>query len=61
MTERTSRPPEIPDRVKVEVYLTAREHRAIHRAAAQARVSRSAWVRALVVAALTDGTRRTTP
>jgi len=55
---RVGRPPEIPDRVTLYVYLTARERRAIARAAKRARISASAWMRALAVAALqADGVR----
>jgi hypothetical protein len=52
MTARIGRPPEIPDRVKLEVYLTAREREALARAATQAKVSASAWVRRLILDAL---------
>lgn len=56
---RTGRPPEIPDRVKLQVYLSRSELRAIARLAKGADVSTSAWVRKLVLAALRDRTGRT--
>ncbi len=49
---RLGRPTEIPNRVKLEVYLTGRERRAIVAAATQANVSASAWVRAAALTAL---------
>jgi hypothetical protein len=59
--KRLGRPPEIPNRVKVFVYLRAGERQAIARAAKRANVSTSAWMRATALAALTeDRTRRTT-
>jgi hypothetical protein len=54
------RPPEIPERVELTVYVSKREQAAVQRAAQQADVSTSAWVRALVLAALTERTGRTT-
>jgi hypothetical protein len=54
MPVRTGRPTEIPDRVTLYVYVTAREQRRIARAARRARLSASAWVRAAALAALED-------
>jgi hypothetical protein len=54
------RPPEIPNRRKLQVYLSAGELRAIARAAKHANVSTSAWMRAVALAALKDRTGRTT-
>jgi hypothetical protein len=48
------RPTEIPDRVKLEVYMTARERRRITQAAKRAKVSASAWMRGLALVALED-------
>jgi hypothetical protein len=58
--KRLGRPPEITDRVELVVYLSRKERGAIARAARQADVSVSAWVRAVALAALTDRTRRKT-
>jgi hypothetical protein len=52
---RRGRPPEIPDRVTLAVYLTAQERRRLARAARQQQMSTSAWVRAIALTAL-DGT-----
>jgi hypothetical protein len=49
------RPPEIPDRRTLTVYVSGREQRRITRAAKRAHVSVSAWLRALAVAALDAG------
>lgn len=49
---RPGRPPEIPNRVTLAVYLTAQERRALVRTAKQERRSASAWVRRLIVDAL---------
>lgn len=57
---KAGRPPEILNRVKLQVYLSAGELRAVARAAKHANVSASAWIRALAVAALKDRTGRTT-
>jgi hypothetical protein len=54
---RPGRPPEIPNRVTLAVYLTANERRALVRSARQAEVSASAWVRRLIVDALAVGSR----
>jgi len=54
---RIGRPPEIPNRVTLAVYLTAQERRALVRTAKQGRQSASAWVRRLIVDALGVGTR----
>jgi hypothetical protein len=51
---RIGRPPEIPNRVTLYVYLTVQEQRRIARAARRAKVSASAWTRACALAAL-DG------
>jgi hypothetical protein len=61
MLARTGRPPELPDRRKVEVYVTGREQGAIDRAARQAQLSRSAWVRGLVLVALRERRDTTRP
>ena len=58
--KRLGRPPEIPNRVKLFIYVTAGERQAIARAAKRANVSTSAWVRAVALAALPDRTGRTT-
>jgi hypothetical protein len=58
--KRLGRPTEIPDRVELVVYLTRSERREIVRAAQQAHVSASAWVRTVALAALKDRTRRPT-
>lgn len=58
--KKLGRPREIPDRVELVVYLTRVERAAIQRAAQRADVSTSAWVRAVVLAALPDRTRRST-
>jgi hypothetical protein len=52
MPVRLGRPPEIPDRVTLYVYVTATEQRRITRAARRAKVSASAWVRSVALAAL---------
>jgi hypothetical protein len=52
MPARLGRPPEIPDRVTLYVYVSAREQRRIARAARRAKVSASAWIRAVALAAL---------
>jgi hypothetical protein len=57
--KRLGRPPEIPDRVELIVYLSRSERGAIVRAAKRADVSASAWVRAVALAALKDRTKRT--
>jgi hypothetical protein len=57
---RIGRPPEIPNRVELVVYLSRPERTAIRRAAKRADVSTSAWVRAVALAALQDRTRRPT-
>jgi hypothetical protein len=46
------RPVEVPNRVQLKVYVTAGEGRRIVRAAEQAGLSTSAFVRAAVVASL---------
>jgi hypothetical protein len=46
------RPPEIPNRVTLYVYVTAQEQRRIARAARRAHLSASAWVRTVARAAL---------
>jgi len=51
-SRRIGRPPEIPDRVTLAVYLTAQERRALIRTARHAKVSASAWVRRLILDAL---------
>jgi hypothetical protein len=56
--KKLGRPPEIPNRVKLFVYLRAGERQAIARAAKQANVSTSAWMRAVALAALKDRTGR---
>lgn len=56
-SRRMGRPPEIPDRVTLAVYLTAQERRALVRTAKRAEVSASAWVRRLIVDALAVGSR----
>jgi hypothetical protein len=58
--KRLGRPPEIPDRVELVVYLSRSDRRAIIRAAKQADVSASAWVRAVALAALKDRAGRAT-
>lgn len=59
---RPGRPAEIPDRAKLQVYLSRSELRAVARRAKRADMSTSAWVRALVLAALKDRTTEgTTP
>jgi hypothetical protein len=58
--KRLGRPTEIPDRVELVVYLSGKERGGIVRAAKQANVSASAWVRAVALAALKDRTKRTT-
>jgi len=50
--KKLGRPPEIPDRVELVVYLSRKERGAIARAARQADVSVSAWVRAVALTAL---------
>jgi hypothetical protein len=58
--KKLGRPTEIPDRVRLDIYLSARELRAIAQAAKRANVSTSAWVRDKALTALTtDRTRRT--
>jgi hypothetical protein len=52
MPVRRGRPPEIPDRVTLYVYVSAPEQRRIARAAKRAHLSASAWLRALAQAAL---------
>jgi uncharacterized membrane protein len=52
MATRMGRPPEFKRRVRLEVLLEARERREITRAAKQARVSASAWMRTTALAAL---------
>jgi hypothetical protein len=59
MRSRTGRPPDFADRVKLQVYLERTERRAVEAVAKRANVSASAWVRALVLAALKDRTGRT--
>src|SRR5262249_7448154 len=56
--KRLGRPPEIPDRVELMVYLSRKERAAIVRAAKRAHVSASAWVRAVALAALPDRTTK---
>ena len=58
--KKLGRPTEIPDRVELVVYLRRKERGAIVRAARQADVSASAWVRAVALAALRDRTGRPT-
>jgi hypothetical protein len=58
--KKLGRPTEIPDRVRLNIYLSAGELRAIARAAKRAHVSTSAWVRAVALAALKDRTGRMT-
>jgi hypothetical protein len=60
MTTKAGRPPEISNRVKLQVYLSAGELRAIKRVAKQADVSASAWVRSAALATLRDRAGRTT-
>ena len=55
MAVRLGRPPEIPNRVTLWVYVTAQEQRRIARAAKRANLSASAWLRTLAVAALDAG------
>ena len=55
--QRRGRPPEIPNRVTLAVYLTAQERRALVRTAKQRQLSASAWVRRLVLDALAEGSR----
>jgi hypothetical protein len=57
--KKLGRPSEIPNRVKLFVYLTAGERQAIARAAKRANVSTSAWVRAVALTALHSRTGRT--
>jgi hypothetical protein len=57
---KAGRPPEIPNRRKLQVYLSRTELRAIKQVAKEANVSASAWVRAVALAALRDRTGRTT-
>jgi hypothetical protein len=52
------RPVEIPNRVTLYVYLTAGEQRRIARAARREKVSSSAWMRTLALAALNSGAQR---
>jgi hypothetical protein len=59
MPARLGRPPLFRRRVKLEVFLEAGELRAIKRAARQADVSASAWVRSVALAALNDSIGRT--
>jgi hypothetical protein len=49
---RLGRPRELPDRVRVSVYLTAREQRTLARVAQRAQLTTSAWLRRLVREAL---------
>jgi hypothetical protein len=58
MPVRRGRPPEIPDRVTLYVYVTAQEQRRIARAARRAKVSASAWLRARALAALENADAR---
>jgi hypothetical protein len=46
------RPPLIPNRTKVSIYVTRQESRRIARAARAQRLSASAWLRELALAAL---------
>jgi hypothetical protein len=57
LRKRRGRPPEIPHRIGLRVYVSRREGRAIAAAARQAGRSASAWVRAVAVAALPAGRR----
>ena len=50
------RPPEIPDRVTLYVYLTAAERRRIAQAAHRAKLSVSAWMRIAALTTLRGGT-----
>jgi hypothetical protein len=59
MPARLGRPPLFRHRVKLDVFFEAGELRAVKRAAKQADVSASAWVRAAALAALKDRTGRT--
>jgi hypothetical protein len=53
-TRKRGRPPLIPNRTKLAVYVTRQESRRIARVARAQRVSASAWLRALALAALAD-------
>jgi hypothetical protein len=58
MQVRKGRPPEIPQRVTLYVYLSAPEQRRIARAARRAHLSTSAWLRQVALAALAAGASR---
>ena len=55
LRRRRGRPPEIPHRIRLGVYLSCQEGRAIAAAAAQIGKSASAWMRDLALAALAAG------
>jgi hypothetical protein len=54
------RPTEIHNRVRLDVYMTRAERKAINSAARAAHVSASAWVRAAALAALPSSHQETT-
>jgi len=60
MPARLGRPPLFRHRVKLDVFFEAGELRAIKRAAKEANLSASGWVRRVALAALHGRTGRTT-